>query len=140
MVNDDPVLKRLIIADIGFSSISFALGWFGDPFLAEPWRGYEQAQREAALSLHDWLLLPFDVFLLGLAPFAWLALWRGHRLGRLLYTVLVTVSTALLAFEQPIATSGPGLLLVSAGTMVIGAILGLLYFSDLRFRYAPKVT
>ena len=117
----------------------FAVGAFGDPALAEPWRGYERAQREADLSVRDWLLVPFDLLLLVLAVLAWISLWRRHRSGRLLYTMVLAASTLLLALEQPVVSSGATQLLGTIGAVVEGAILGLLYFSDIRRRYAPQV-
>jgi hypothetical protein len=137
-VNADLVLRRLIIADVVFSVMLLAVGVFGDPVLVEPWRAYERAQREADLSARDWVLLPFDVLLLVLAVFAWTSLWRRHRSGRLLYTMVVAISTVLLAFEQPLVSSGATQLLGTAAALVGGAILALLYFSDLRSRYAPQ--
>jgi len=138
-VKSDTVLRRLIATDIACSGAAFSIGFFGDPFLTGVLRAYQDAQLDADMSQRDWLLLPLDVALLALSVAAWVALWRGAKRGRFLYTILVFASIGLLPFDEPMASSGLTMLLLSAGTLVQGVILGTLYFSDLRHRGEPNL-
>jgi hypothetical protein len=135
----ETILKRLIVADIAFCVVSFGIGWFGDPFLTGPLRVYSDGQLNLELSSRDWFLLLFDLVVLVFSIVAWGLLWRGSPKGRLLYTSAIAVFLVLLPFEPPFATSGVIALIDTIGTMIVGGILGMLYFSDLKLHYEPNV-
>jgi hypothetical protein len=121
--------------EIGLVVLTVLTGVAQDPFLPAPLRAYEQERLSSGLGLREWLTGGLAVVVLGLLVAAWIALWRGARRGRALYTAGWVCSILFEPLLGPTVNAGHTSALTAASNVVGGLILGLLYFSDLRFRY-----
>jgi len=130
------VLRLLILTEIALFVVSALALFLQDRFLPPLLQQYQDSKSEFRAT--DWVWVVLGIPALILSIIAWIALWRRWRMGRRLYTI------AWLLFIPSIASSGP---VVSTGAVdclnallsaVGGAVLSLLYFSDLRLLYVNR--
>ena len=69
----------------------------------------------------------------------WIGLWRLWRPARLIYTLFWLAFLPLGLLSGPSVTSGLGSALGELSTLSAGAILGIIYCSDLRHAFKHKV-
>ncbi|HEX8311780.1 MAG TPA: hypothetical protein VF614_10705, partial [Chthoniobacteraceae bacterium] len=85
----------------------------------------------AAHPAYLWILAGLII----LALVSWIALWRGWRSGRRLYTASWICSLPTYAIGAPWITGALGSVADLLSAITAGLILGLLYFSEIRTRY-----
>jgi hypothetical protein len=129
------ILRRLIVAEIALSALYAVVVGAQDAFLPPALREYEESRAAAALTLHDGIMLAIAVPGLALLMISWVALWRDWRSGRLLYTIAWASGLAVAFLGGPVVETAIGKALDTTASVVGGLTLGLLYFSDLRWRY-----
>lgn len=110
-----------------------------DRFLHPLLQQYQATLSETEFTAADWALAVLATVGLILGIVTWIALWHGWRSGRRLYTIIWLIFTPSLAFSGPVVSTGIVDCLHTLVSGISGAILALLYFSDLRHLYEGKV-
>ena len=129
-------LRWLVIVEILLTAFSGAVSFLQTPFLPPALQQFER-ESFSSFGIRELLLLCLAAPLLILSLIAWIALLRGWRSGRTLYTIVWLAVAPLMLLLGPRVASAL-LSTVDAATSVIGGIiLGLLYFSDIRRLYEP---
>jgi hypothetical protein len=131
------ILKRLIGCEIVLIILAVgveAIQYSNMPPLLQQ---YEESLITPNWSWRDWVMLCLGIPSLVLLLAAWTALWRGWRSGRCLYTIAWCALLLFNLFLGPTVTFALTGTLDSTATLIGGIILGLLYFSDLRYQYEP---
>ena len=138
-VNLQRTLRRLIVCDIVLLIAIVAVSLLEERFLPAELRSYLDSVSEQGWSTADWIFMVLGVPLFVLLIVAWIALWRGWRSGRRLYTVVWVGFLPLSGSSAPFIM-GPVLATIEPlAYLVPGLILGLLYFSELRLTYETQV-
>ena len=129
------ILKRLILLEITLLIVGIGLEYTRLGSLPPLLQQYQHNEAQAPFSLTDGLLIGFGIPSLILWIVAWVALWKNWSSGRGLYTFACAVLIPLNLLIGPTVYSAFSATLNIVTSMVTGAILGILYFSDLRHRY-----
>jgi hypothetical protein len=136
-MNLQKTLRRLILGEIILSVVIVTMGFLEERFLPAELRSYLDIVAAQDLSIKDGLVIALGVPHMILLIVSWLALWQGWRSGRLLYTLTWISSAPLLGLCAPLISGPVVASLEPLVSLVSGLILGLLYFSELRFTYKP---
>jgi hypothetical protein len=137
LMNLQKTLRRLILGEIILSVVIVTTGFLEERFLPAELRSYLDIVAAQDLSIKDGLVIALGVPHMILLIVSWLALWQGWRSGRLLYTITWISSAPLLGLCAPLISGPVVASLEPLMSLVSGLILGLLYFSELRFTYKP---
>jgi len=132
------VLRLFIFAEIVLFVLVVAVAMLEQRFLPPLLQQYLTSVAEADPTATLWLSIALGVPALILSIIAWIALWRGWRAGRRLYAIACLVSLPAVAFAGPVVKTGTGACIDAILSMVAGAILSLLFFSDLRELYVNR--
>lgn len=132
------ILRRLLLLEIALLIFVVILEFTQPGSLPPLLQQYLWNEQEAPLSITDGLFLGFGVPLVILYVVAWVALWKNWRSGRRLYTFGCVGAILLNLLAGPTIYSAFSSTLDTVAAIVTGAILGMLYFSDLRHRYETK--
>jgi len=130
------ILRYFIVAEILLVALMLAAAFVEDRFLPPLLQQYQESISSDELSSTDILWLAIGIPALIVSIVAWVALWRGWRIGRRLYTIAWVAFLPTIAFTGPLVQTGPVSCLDTLLSAIGGVILGLLYFSDLRQLYA----
>ena len=129
-------LRWLVAVNFLLTAFAISAYLLQTPFLPATLQQFER-DSVSAFSVRDLFGLCISIPLLVLCIVAWVALLRGWRSGRRLYTITWIVSIPLALFGGPFVASALAATLESAASASGGVILGLLYFSDIRHFYEP---
>jgi hypothetical protein len=77
--------------------------------------------------------------MLGLTVLAWVGLWFLWKWGRALFTGAWIFSIVLVGVGGPYVLSGVAEVLSDLTIAINGAILGLIYFSDLKRQFGNRI-
>lgn len=128
------LLRRLVLIEIVLTFIVIAVSVFQTYLLPPVLQEFErQAAERFGLREIALLCLAVPVFILLIVT--WIALFRGWRSGRLLYTVLWLAGLPLLLLAGPSVHSPLYSVVETASSVLGGIILGFLYFSEIRHLY-----
>lgn len=122
------ILRLLISVDALLTSV----GILSEPFLAE---GIPPALRAAyaeAFPGEDVGIALFMLALLLMVLAGYVGMWRFRQWGKLAYTTACMVDVICLAFYKPVLLSGPSVALALATAFSGGALLAMVWLSDLR--------
>jgi hypothetical protein len=127
----ETILRILIAAVIVLSLLGAMVDTFAPGLLPPELAAYAESQLDSPMRAIEWVYLslavPFFVSAVGL--------WLFKPWARWLYTA-VTVGAFLLApFDPPWVGSSVSAMLSDLGTTCDGAVLALIWFSDLRERF-----
>ena len=139
-MNKGRLLWMLVLIDVllAFSSIGAEMffGWTLPPSLAEYAR--------QPVSRFPGPGAAFQLFLLGTSVactfVAWIGLVNYWRFARRLYLAAWAYWLLLKLFSGPAVMTAPAAMVAELSGLVGGAILGLVYFSDLAHRFEPGPT
>ena len=129
------ILRYLIVAEIVLVVLMVAAAFVEDRFLPPLLQQYQESISSDEFSSTDILWLAVGIPALIVSIVAWIALWRGWRIGRRLYTIGWIAFLPVIAFTGPLVQTGAVSFIDTVSSLVGGVILGLLYFSDLRQQY-----
>lgn len=127
-------LRRFVVVEIFLTISVVFVGLAETPFLPPLLREF-QNQAYASFRVTDFLLLAIALPLLVLMIVTWVALWRGWRGGRIMYTIVWISTVPILLLAGPSVRTPIHALVDTAASLVGGLILGFLYFSDIRRLY-----
>ncbi len=130
------VLRSLILAEIALIALSIPALIFQDRFLPPLLQEYQATDSE--FGVFDWVWVVLGIPALILSFVSWVALWRSWRIGRRLYTISWLLFIPAFAFSGPVVATSIVDSLDTLLSAVGGAILSLLYFSDLRLLYVNR--
>lgn len=131
-------LRRLVAVEILLTIAVIVVALAEVPFLPPLLREF-QNQAYASFKVTDLLLLAIALPLFVLMIVTWIALWRGWRGGRIMYTIVWISCVPVLLLSGPTAQSAIHTLIDAAASLMGGIILGFLYFSDIRRLYEPAL-
>lgn len=138
-MNKHRLLLILVVADVllAFASVGAEafFGWTLPPALAE----YTRHRVSGLPTAGDVIPLFLLAATVCLAFVAWIGLLFYWRLARRLYLVSCATGALLILFSGPSVKTSVGAMFTVLNALVGGAIIGLVYFSDLahRFERAP---
>ena len=131
-MRNDRVLLILVVADfvlVMFTLITeFALSWT----LPQPLRGYTSSSE---IRLTDVALFPWWLGVVGATLVSWIGLLNYWRPARILYVGAWVAWLGLVALSGPSVMTAPGAAIEKLEHLVGGAIIGLVYFSDVSKRF-----
>lgn len=139
-MNKQRLLWTLIAADVllAFASVGVEgfFGWTLPPELAAYRHSSSELPWSSVGGLFQFVVLAGTTLC---AFAAWVALASSWRYARGLYLASIAMSTFFLLISGPLVTTPIGAVLRTLNGVASGAILGLVYFSDLarRFERAP---
>jgi hypothetical protein len=136
-MNLQKTLRRLILCEIILSVVIVTTGFLEERFLPAELRSYLNIVAAQDLSIKDWLVIVLGVPHIILPIVSWLALWQGWRSGRLPHTITWISLVPLFGLCAPLILGPVVASLEPLASLASGLILGLLYFSELRFTYKP---
>jgi len=128
------ILRRLVILEIVLTFIVAIVSILQTPLLPPALQEFER-QASERFGVREVILLCVVVPVLVLLVVTWVALFRGWRRGRLLYTILWLTGIPLMLLSGPVVYSELYSLVEMASSVLGGIILGFLYFSDIRHLY-----
>jgi len=127
----ETVLRILIVVVIVFPIFGAAFDSIVPGHLPPELAAYAESQLEAPLTALEWLFLglagPFFVSAVGL--------WFFQPWARWLYTAVTAVTFLLSPFDPPWVGSSIASTLNDLSTFCDGAVVALIWFSDLRGRF-----
>jgi putative Mn2+ efflux pump MntP len=127
----------LVIAEIVLTVLVIPIAILDSLLLPRTLQEYYHKSFETFRIL-DVLLLGIALPILALMIVAWVALLRGWRSGRLLYTIVWAAYVPILLLAGPGIQSPLYAIFDTASNLLGGIILGFLYFSGIRHFYRPK--
>jgi hypothetical protein len=134
-VDFDTILRRLLVCEIGLFALVGMAPFIEEPYLPAELRAFLESPSDshwiADHPAYHWILAALII----LTIVSWVALWRGWRSGRRLYTALWICSLPTYAIGAPWITGALGSVAELLSGINGGMILGLLYFSEIRTRY-----
>jgi hypothetical protein len=134
-MNLERILVRLVIADIALVAAAIGAGYALEGSLPAALQAYLAVEREAAGGAGGWALTTLWWGMAAGSVVSWAALVQFWRRGRELYLGVSILWAAYLALSGSRVMSAPEYTLGLLEAMVAGAILALVYFSDLRKEY-----
>ena len=139
-MNFQRILRRLILCEVVMTGLAVLAAFLEEPHLPAELRQYLESPTASSRPIPDPAYLAILMAILLLVIVSWVALWRGWRSGRRLYTAVWICSLPGYAIAGPSVTGALGSLAEGLAMLTAGAILSLLYFSEIRVRYeAAKV-
>ena len=139
-MNPVKLLQALVVTDIVLTVASVPVVLLTERYLPPALQAYLEAEGEAPLRPGEIALMILGSLLLAVLLIAWVALLRGWRSGPPLYLAACAGGILLLLIAGPTVETAIGTAADSANSVISGLILGLVYFSSLRDRYAGRVT
>ncbi len=129
------VLRILILSELALITIHISLGALGDPWLSEDLRmqAYDAPIYNYGIPEPLFIAYAFVIFI-G-AILSWIRLWMLRRYARTLYVFIVAISIPWIGMISYDIMSAPEMLLDMLSSGITGAILALLYCSDLSSKF-----
>jgi hypothetical protein len=134
-MNLERTLARLVIADVALAAAAIAADYVLEGLLPAPLRTYLAAGRTGEGGAADTALFALWAIVAAATAVAWVALVQYWRRGREMYLAATIAWVVYLLPAGPRVGSAPGHALGALEAMVAGALLALVYFSDLRKKY-----
>jgi len=131
-MRNDRVLFFLVVADFILVMLTFAGSFLLDSTLPQPLRDFTSF-RQSNLPHIVWFPLWVGIAVATLA--SWIGLLNYWWVGRILYVGTWTAWILLVAASGPSVTTAAGATIETLEHLVGGAIIGLVYFSDLAKRF-----
>lgn len=132
------ILRALIVVELA----SALLGIYADVALQSslpaPLQAYLTAQSQGPLTIGGALTLAILVPMFAALVVAWVGLWFLKRWARTLYTALIVVFLVVTLFLGPVVASALAAMLYTVSSIAAGAILGLVWLSELRGRFEVR--
>lgn len=132
------MVRVLLTSEIALSIFGIVLAFFDRRLLPEELQAYYRSVAHQPLALSDvfWLYVYLSFAILCVV--SWVALWRWARCSRLLYLLTCVIGIALSLFSGPSTGSALSSTLSNILTLISGIMLGILFFSDVRFHYETQ--
>jgi len=124
------ILGALILCDLVLGIATMVTEKVSAPFLPEPLRAYV-----AAPGPGGWILVALWVAIIVTTVLAWIGLLNLLRPARTIYLASWCAYLLYVVLTGPTVMTPFGSVLDTAMALVGGAILGLVYFSELRLRF-----
>src|SRR6266850_4662777 len=131
----DKTLQMLVYCDAGITIVSMAVNRALSGFLPAPLLGFLQQESAAPRTAGDLALTGLWIAVNAATLLAWIGLLNLWRRARAIYFWTWVAAMLLLPLETVWVFSPVGYMLDSASTLVGGALLGVLYFSDAKAHY-----
>lgn len=132
-------LRRLVVIEILLTIAVVVVSFVEIPFLPPLLQEF-QRQTLDTFGIKELALLCLAIPLFILVIVAWIALWRGWRSGRVLYTIVWLSTVPIYLLSGPSVQSAIHSIVDTATSFVGGIIIGFLYFSEIRQVYeTPQV-
>ena len=128
-------LRILVIVEMILVSVEIAADFLLEGFLPEALRAYLKAEMDAPFRPLDILFLALAIPLCIAMIAAWIGLLRFWKHAPRLYLVATLGLVFSEALSGPSVMTSLGSALDSASSMLSGAIIGLLFFSEVRESY-----
>jgi len=133
------ILRLLIAAEIVFGLLEVAADLTTVTFLPVEFQQYIENEVEVDLSIMGGLGLGAAMLLLVGVFVSWIGLWRLWRPARTIYTVCWIASVPIYLILDPVAWNTPlGAMFSELSILAAGAIISLLYFSDVAEHFNKK--
>jgi len=131
-------LSILIVADVFCAFATMGAEMFFRWSLPEALQGFTRSSPLDAVGLFGSVRLVLWVVSIACTLVAWVALPNLWWFGRRLYAIAWTTWILFLLSGGATVRTGPGTMFDTLNAAVGGAILGLVYFSDLRFHFERR--
>lgn len=131
----EKVLGILILSDFVLGVLSVVTAFALEPFLPSSLRTYLAADGTTAVGLSESLLTGLLVAVVGGTVLAWAGLLNLIRVARPLYLGSWVGYMVYLLLSGPVVSTAVGYVVQMLMTLVGGAIVGVVYFSELRTRF-----
>lgn len=131
----DRVLPLLVYCDAALTILAIALDSAMSWFLPPPLQAYLERESVAHRWTGDLLVTGLWVAVMVATVLAWIGLLNLWRPARAIYFWSWVATLLLLPLEPAWVFSPVGYMLDTAASLVGGALLGVLYFSDARARF-----
>ncbi len=131
----EKVLGILILSDFVLGVLSVVTAFALEPFLPSSLRAYLAAEGTTAVGLSESLLTGLWVAVVGGTVLAWAGLLNLIRVARPLYLGSWVGYMVYLLLSGPVVSTAVGYVVQMLMTLVGGAIVGVVYFSELRTRF-----
>jgi len=131
------VLSILILSEFVFGILATMSYFALKPFLPAPLRDYLATDGAAAFRLYDTLLMALWIAVVVATILAWIGLLNLLRSARSLYLASWVGYFVLLLLRGPVVSTSVSFVIEMAMALVGGAILGMIYFSELGAKFRP---
>ena len=127
----ETLLRILVVAVILLPILGAAFDTIAPGLLPPELAAYSESQLESPMKPLEWLFLGLAGPLLASA----VGVWFFQRWGRWLYTAVTAAAFLLAPFDAPWVGSSVASTLNDLATFCDGAVVALIWFSDLRGRF-----
>jgi hypothetical protein len=126
------LLRTLIVAEVGLVVLSVVGSLLTESLLPEPLRAYVETEFEGDITTREVAMILAAIPLVVLWLVSSIGLFFFWRPARFLYVVTMIFGLLATPFFGPYVDAGLGAMLESAGTIISGVILALVYFSPVK--------